>query len=336
MKTILLTGATGYIGSHTWCVLNEAGYRVIGVDNFFNSSRTVLPRIQQIIGKEPEFIEADIRDDASLRKIFTHFKVDAVIHFAALKSVSESISKPLTYYDNNVIGLIKLLDVMDANGVKKLVFSSSAVVYGDPSTVPVIESFPLKTNNPYGKSKSIGEGILHDIEMSDNAWRIGNLRYFNPVGAHESGLIGETPNGIPNNLMPYVAQVAIGNLAKLKIYGNDYSTPDGTGVRDYIHVMDLAKGHLKALSHLLQGGDSFTVNLGTGKGCSVYEVLRCYEKASKRAISFEVVNRRSGDIATCYAEVKLAQEILGWRAEKTLMDMCVDSWRWQCMNPSGL
>lgn len=334
-KKILLTGATGYIGSHTWCALVAAGYKVIGIDNLCNSVAAVVSRIADITGIEPSFIKGDVRDAALLDDIFFQYKVDAVIHFAALKAVGESAQNPLAYYDNNLNGLLNLIQVMGRNDIKTFIFSSSATVYGDPHSVPIKENFPLSATSPYGQTKLMSEQILRDLEKSDRDWRIGYLRYFNPVGAHESGLIGEAPNGTPNNLMPYVAQVALGSLSKLQVYGDDYPTQDGTGVRDYIHVVDLARGHVRALTPLLNGEKSFTVNLGTGQGYSVLDVIHAYEKASNRPVPYEVVGRRPGDVAACYADASLAEQVLGWRATKGLTEMCVDSWRWQSMNPNG-
>lgn len=334
-KTILLTGATGYIGSHTWCALVVAGYKVIGLDNLCNSAGEVVSRIKAITGIELDFIKGDVRDADLLEDIFSKYTVDAVIHFAALKAVGESVEKALAYYDNNLNGLLTLIKVMKRNDVKTFIFSSSATVYGDPHSVPIKENFPLSATNPYGQTKLMSEQILRDLERSDNDWCIGYLRYFNPVGAHESGLIGEAPNGTPNNLMPYVAQVAAGSLSKLRIYGDDYPTEDGTGVRDYIHVMDLAEGHVVALGHLIGVGDSITVNLGTGRGYSVLDVIHAYEAASNRPIPYEIVKRRIGDVAACYADASLAERVLGWRATKELAEMCADSWRWQSMNPNG-
>ena len=334
-KTILVTGATGYIGSHTWCALLAAGFDVVGVDNLCNSVTEAVERVAEITQTQPCFVEGDVRDFAQLCKVFSKYKIDAVIHFAALKAVGESVDKPLAYYDTNLNGLLTLSRVMAVHGVKNLVFSSSATVYGDPHRVPIKENFPLSAANPYGQTKLMGEQILRDLERADNGWRIGYLRYFNPVGAHESGLIGEDPRGVPNNLMPFVAQVAIGKLDKVRVYGGDYPTDDGTGVRDYIHVMDLARGHVVALSQLFNGGPSFTVNLGTGRGYSVLDVIHAYEKASGRAIPYEIVARRPGDIAACYADVSLAASKLDWRATRGLDEMCADSWRWQQMNPHG-
>lgn len=332
---VLLTGATGYIGSHTWCELIDAGFEVIGLDNLCNSSIKVLERIAKITGQEPEFFTGDVRDEALLNSLFQRFQIDAVIHFAALKAVGESVQNSHAYYENNLGGLLSLTKIMSANNVKTLVFSSSATVYGNPHIVPIKEDFPLMATNPYGQTKLMSEQILRDLEMSDNSWKIGYLRYFNPVGAHKSGLIGEDPRGIPNNLMPYVAQVAIGKREKLNVFGGDYSTEDGTGVRDYIHVVDLAQGHLAALARLFKKGQSFTVNLGTGQGYSVLEVIKAYEKASGRDIPFEIVARRPGDIAACYADPSFAKELLGWQTSRGLEEMCEDSWRWQSSNPNG-
>lgn len=334
-KIILLTGSTGYIGSHTWCSLLTAGYDVIGLDNLCNSSSKVLNRIAKITQRKLNFVEGDVRDASLLEFVFLKNNISAVIHFAALKAVGESVQNPLAYYDTNLNGLLTLSKAMASHGVKKLVFSSSATVYGDPHAIPIKESFPLSATNPYGQTKLMSEQILRDLERSDDGWRIGYLRYFNPVGAHESGLIGEDPRGVPNNLMPFVAQVAIGKLNKLRVYGGDYATADGTGVRDYIHVMDLAQGHVAALSHLFTGRASFTVNLGAGRGYSVLEVIRAYEKASSRPIPFEIVGRRPGDIAACYADASLAASILDWRVTRGIDEMCADSWRWQSMNPDG-
>ena len=334
-KMILLTGATGYIGSHTWCALLAAGYEVIGLDNLRNSMIEVVGRVAKITQTQPCFVEGDVRDTALLGMLFLQYKIEAVIHFAALKSVGESVENPLAYYDTNLNGLLTLSKVMALHMVKNLVFSSSATVYGDPHMVPIKETFPLSATSPYGHTKLMSEQILHDLERSDDDWRIAYLRYFNPVGAHESGLIGEDPQGVPNNLMPFVAQVAIGKLDKLRVYGGDYPTPDGTGVRDYIHVMDLAQGHVAAVSQLFNGGASFTVNLGTGQGYSVLDVIHAYEKASGRTIPYEIVARRLGDIAACYADPALAAGILDWHATRGIDEMCADSWRWQQMNPNG-
>ncbi|GGI18872.1 UDP-glucose 4-epimerase GalE [Oxalicibacterium faecigallinarum] len=314
----------------------DAGYEVIGLDDLSNSSILVLDRIAAITGKKPIFFQGDVRNTALLEQIFASQEISAIVHFAALKAVGESVVKPLDYYNVNVGGLIALLAAARDANVKRFIFSSSATVYGNPATVPVREDFPVNATNPYGRTKLMSEEILHDMELANPEWQIGYLRYFNPVGAHASGLLGESPKGIPNNLFPYVANVAIGNLGSLKVYGSDYATRDGTGVRDYIHVVDLAQGHVKAIDHVLNGGPSFTVNLGTGMGYSVLEVVRAYEEASGRVVKHELVGRRPGDIAECYADVTLASQLLDWRAKRGLMDMCRDSWRWQTMNPNGL
>ncbi len=334
-KTILLTGATGYIGSHTWCTLLDAGFNVIGLDNLCNSVTEVIGRVAEVTEKQPDFVKGDVRDFDFLSTLFSAHKIDAVIHFAALKSVEESIGNPISYYDTNLNGLLTLCEVMALRGVKNLVFSSSATIYGEPHTLPIKENFSVSATNPYGQTKLMSEQILHDLQRSDNGWHIAYLRYFNPVGAHESGLIGEDPRGVPSNLMPFVAQVAIGRLDKLRVFGGDYLTPDGTGVRDYIHVMDLAQAHVAALSQLLGDAPSFTINIGGGRGYSVMEVIRAYEKASGRNIPYEIVARRPGDIAACYTDPALALEILGWSATKGLDEMCADSWNWQQMNPNG-
>lgn len=333
--TLLLTGATGYIASHTWVALLAAGYDVVGLDNLSNSSRVVVERIAAISGKTPEFVEGDVRDRALLDRLFAERKIGGAIHFAALKAVGESVAQPLAYYDNNLNGLLTLCAAMQAARVKTLVFSSSATVYGNPHTVPIREEFPLSATNPYGQTKLMGEQILRDLERADPHWRIAYLRYFNPVGAHESGLIGEDPGGVPNNLMPYVAQVAAGRRERLMVFGGDYPTGDGTGVRDYIHVCDLADGHLAALRYLNERGEGMTVNLGTGRGYSVLEVVEAYRRASGKPIPYEIVARRPGDIASCYADPALAQRLLGWQARHDLDRMCADSWRWQSMNPVG-
>lgn len=334
-RTVLLTGATGYIGSHTWCTLLDSGYEVIGIDNLCNSNFKVIERIAHITQTKPCFIEADVRDPISLTSIFTKYRIDAVIHFAALKSVSESLLNPIDYYETNLNGLVTLTKLMSLQGLKRMVFSSSATVYGANEISPIKENSPLSTTNPYGQTKLVGEQFLHDVRFSDNSWRIATLRYFNPVGAHESGLIGEDPLGTPNNLMPFLAQVAAGKRELLYVYGGDYPTADGTGVRDYIHVMDLANGHVKALSSLFDGESSFLVNLGTGKGYSVLEMVSMYEKVSGRSIPYKIVARRSGDIAACYADVTLASKMLNWTSRRRLDEMCSDSWRWQQMNPNG-
>ncbi len=332
---ILVTGGTGYIGSHTIVELMSAGFEVLIVDNLSNSKATVLGRIERIVGRRPDFVQADIRDRSAMQKLFDKYRFSAVIHFAGLKAVGESVDQPLRYYDNNVHGSLVLFEAMAGAGVKTLVFSSSATVYGDPHAVPIREDFPLSATNPYGRSKLVIEEILRDVARSDDSWRIALLRYFNPVGAHESGLIGEDPNGIPNNLMPYIAKVAVGKLEKLSVFGSDYPTPDGTGVRDYIHVVDLARGHLAALNALEKKDGLFAVNLGTGRGYSVLEVVRAFETASGRKVPYRIVGRRPGDIAACYADPSFAKDILGWQAQHGIEEMCRDAWRWQSMNPDG-
>lgn len=334
-ETLLLTGATGYIASHTWVALLNAGYHVIGLDNLCNSSPVVLDRLATITGKTPHFVQGDVRDRALLDRLFAEHPISGVIHFAALKAVGESVSQPLEYYSNNLGGLLTVCAAMGAAGVKQLVFSSSATVYGNPHAVPILEDFPLSATNPYGQTKLMGEQILRDLEKSDPDWRIAYLRYFNPVGAHESGLIGEDPRGIPSNLMPYVAQVAGGRREKLTVFGGDYPTVDGTGVRDYIHVCDLADGHLAALAYLREQGQGMTVNLGTGHGYSVLEVVQAYQRASGRPVPYDIAARRPGDIAACYADPALANHLLGWRARHDIDRMCQDSWRWQSVNPQG-
>jgi len=326
---ILVTGGLGYIGSHTCVALLEAGHEPVALDNLSNAKAGVQQRIERITGRPLRFIEADIRDRAALTAAFASDRFDAVIHFAGLKAVGESVAQPLRYYDNNVTGSIVLFECMAAAGVKTLVFSSSATVYGDPATVPIREDFPLSATNPYGRSKLHIEEMLRDLHVSDPSWRISLLRYFNPVGAHESGLIGESPNGIPNNLMPYIAQVATGQRASLSVFGSDYPTPDGTGVRDYIHVTDLADGHVKALDKLAAAPALLTYNLGTGRGSSVLEMVRAFEKASGKTIPFQLVDRRPGDIAACYADPALAERELGWKATRGVDAMCADTWRWQ-------
>ena len=332
---ILVTGGTGYIGSHTVVELLAAGKDVLILDNYANSSPKVLERIAKISGRAPAFREGDIRDADGLRALFAAHRIEAVIHFAGLKAVGESVEQPLTYYDNNVNGTLCLLQAMRQAGVRRLVFSSSATVYGDPHHVPIREDFPLQATNPYGRSKLMVEEMLRDLQRAEADWQIAILRYFNPVGAHPSGLIGENPNGIPNNLMPFVAQVAVGKRAQLSVFGNDYPTPDGTGVRDYIHVVDLAQGHLAALAALARSGQSLTVNLGTGQGYSVLDMVRAFEAASGRPVPYQIVARRAGDIATCYADPQLAGELLGWQARRGIGEMCADAWRWQSMNPDG-
>jgi UDP-glucose 4-epimerase len=333
--TILLTGGAGYIGSHTCVELLRGGEDVVVLDNLVNSSAEAVRRVERIAGKGVTTIVGDIRDPALLRDVFARHPIEAVVHFAGLKAVGESGEKPLLYYQNNVAGTICLLDAMAEAGVRTLVFSSSATVYGNPQRLPLTEDHPLDPTNPYGRTKRMIEDILRDVASSAPEWRIALLRYFNPVGAHESGLIGEDPRGIPNNLMPYVARVAIGTYPSLRIFGNDYATPDGTGVRDYIHVVDLAAGHVAALARLRNQGGLFTVNLGTGKGCSVLEIVAAFESASGRKIPCQVVERRPGDVAACYADVSLAAAMLGWRATRDLRQMCADNWRWQTANPGG-
>ena len=333
---ILLTGATGFIGSHTWLALLAAGFRVVGVDDFSNSSPEVLNRLRGLSGSEPEFVRADVCDAAAMAEVFAGKAIDAVVHFAAFKAVGESTAKPLDYYANNIGGLLTLARTMVDHGCKTLVFSSSATVYGRPESLPLREDAALSATNPYGATKLIGENILRDVELADPQWRIALLRYFNPVGAHGSGLIGEDPRGTPNNLLPFVAQVAVGRRERLQVFGNDYETPDGTGVRDYIHVLDLAEGHVQALRYLLDRQRSITANLGTGRGHSVLEVVRAFERASGAKVPCDFVARRPGDVAASYADVSLANELLQWHATRDLDTMCADSWRWQRMNPNGL
>ena len=335
MATILLTGATGYIGSHTWLALAGTGYHVVGVDDFSNSSPVVLERLRELLGREPLFERVDVCDAAAVQAIIERHAIDATVHFAAFKAVGESSAEPLAYYRNNLAGLISVCEAMRANGAKRLVFSSSATVYGHPERLPIREDAPLASTNPYGQTKLMAEQILRDLGAADSNWQTACLRYFNPVGAHESGRIGEDPRGVPNNLMPYVAQVAIGRRPRLQVYGGDYPTPDGTGVRDYIHVMDLAEGHVAALRQLLATPGSFTVNLGTGVGHSVLELIGAYERASGRPVPYDIVARRPGDVAACYADPKQARELLRWSAHRDLDAMCRDSWRWQSQNPDG-
>ncbi len=332
---ILLTGATGYIATHTWLALIDAGFRVVGVDNFCNSSPVVLERLQGLCGQAPDFVEGDVRDAGLLDRVFGREPVSAVVHFAALKSVGESTARPLAYYANNVGGLLALAEAMQRHRVPALVFSSSATVYGKPERLPIHEDAALATTNPYGATKLIGEDILRALQAADDSWKIALLRYFNPAGAHESGQIGEDPRGTPNNLMPYVAQVAVGQRERLQVFGDDYDTPDGTGVRDYIHVLDLADGHVAALRYLLEQQCSITVNLGTGRGHSVLELVRAFEQASGRKVPCEIVARRPGDVDACYADPTLARELLGWNAQRGIDAMCADSWRWQRLNPNG-
>jgi UDP-glucose 4-epimerase len=335
MPTILLTGATGYIGSHTWLELLAAGHDVVGLDDFSNSSPEVLRRLAVLGADVSHFVRGDVRDRASLDALFARGRIEAVVHFAASKAVGESVAEPLKYYANNVGGLIALAEAMQAHGCKTIVFSSSATVYGQPERLPIREDSPLAATNPYGATKLMSEGILSDIERADPAWHVALLRYFNPVGAHESGTIGEDPRGTPNNLMPYIAQVAVGKRPKLQVFGDDYDTPDGTGVRDYLHVVDLAEGHVAALRHLLGGARSLTVNLGTGRGSSVLELVHAFERASGRPVPYEIVARRPGDVAACYADPALAERTIGWKAKRDLDAMCADTWRWQVANPNG-
>ncbi len=335
--SILVSGGAGYIGSHTCVELLQAGYEIVVADNLDNSSEESLRRVEQITGKPVPFVKAELCNPHEVEALFTNYPgIDAVIHFAGLKSVGESVTKPLEYYSNNLGSTLTLLEAMRRHGVKNFVFSSSATVYGDPATVPIREDFPTGgTTNPYGTTKLFQERILSDICAADPSLNVALLRYFNPIGAHESGLIGEDPNGIPNNLVPYIAQVAVGKLKELHVYGNDYPTPDGTGVRDYIHVVDLAKGHLAALRKLETGCGLFVCNLGTGKGYSVLEVLRAYEKACGKTIPYVICDRRAGDIASCYADPGKARSELGWEAKYGIEDMCATSWKWQSMNPNG-
>jgi len=355
MSSILITGGTGYIGSHTVVALISAGYNPVIVDNLSNSKITVLGRIEAITGKRPPFYQIDLRDRAALDDVFQTHSITAVIHFSGLKAVGESVAEPLRYYENNIESTISLCGVMADRGVKRLIFSSSATVYGDPHIVPIREDFPLAPANPYGRTKLMVEQILQDLYNADPAWQIALLRYFNPVGAHPSGLIGEDPGGYPNNLMPCISQVAVGRREYLSVFGGDYPTPDGTGVRDYIHVMDLAEGHIAALGYMEQEDPSsqhsmsfprrresksittlpLIVNLGTGRGYSVLEMLHAFEEASGKTIPYQITNRRPGDIAACYADPTLAEKIFDWKAARSLEDMCTDTWRWQSQNPAG-
>ena len=332
---ILVTGGAGYIGSHTCVELLNRGAQVVVLDNFANSKPEALRRVEKITGKKLATVVADVCDRAALRAAFSEHAIDAVIHFAGAKSVGESIEKPLFYFHNNITGMINLLDAMDEASVRTLIFSSSATVYGDPQRVPIAEDHPLSATNPYGRTKLMAEDILRELDTHGTGWRIALLRYFNPVGAHESGLIGEDPRGTPSNLMPFLAQVAVGVRPMLRIFGGDYSTPDGTGVRDYIHVIDLALGHLAALARLEQQPELFTVNLGTGSGQSVLEMVRHFESVSGHPIPYRIVERRPGDVASCYADVSRAAELLGWRSTRDPHQMCADAWRWQRQNPKG-
>ncbi len=334
--SVLVTGGAGYIGSHTCVELLNAGFDVVVCDNLCNSKEEALNRVKKITGKELRFYEADIRDESAMNTIFEKEKIESVIHFAGLKAVGESVEKPLMYYDNNIHGTLVLLETMKKHDCKNIVFSSSATVYGDPATVPIREDFPLHVTNPYGRTKLMIEEILQDLYRSDPEWRVVLLRYFNPIGAHESGLIGEDPKGIPNNLVPYVAQVAIGKHEAVRVFGNDYDTPDGTGVRDYIHVVDLAKGHICALEKIGASDPGVMIyNLGTGKGYSVLDIVKAYSKACGKDLPVRIMDRRPGDIATCFADPDKARDELGWEAEFGIERMCADSWRWQSSNPEG-
>jgi UDP-glucose 4-epimerase len=331
---ILVTGGAGYIGSHVCLALLEAGLDVVAIDNLSNSNKASLERVQSVCGRSLVFRQADIRDEQAIHEIIRDCRVEAVIHLAGLKAVGDSNVRPMTYYENNIVGTMRLMSAMKTADVKTLVFSSSATVYGIPNYLPLDEKHPLGPTNPYGRTKFFIEELLKDLHRSDNEWRIGILRYFNPVGAHESGLIGEDPAGVPNNLLPFVAQVAIGRQDRLKVWGNDYDTRDGTGIRDFIHVVDLASGHLSVLQHLTRPG-VLTLNLGTGNGSSVLEVIRAFEAASGRPVPYEIRERRAGDVAICYADPTLAGELLGWKSARSLAQACADHWRWQLKNPNG-
>jgi UDP-glucose 4-epimerase len=333
---VIVTGGAGYIGSHTCLELLNAGYQVTVIDNLCNASRESIKRVESLTGKSITFFEVDLRDKKSLQEVFAQTpEVQAVIHFAGLKAVGESVQRPLLYYQNNLSSTLNLCQVMAEQGVKNIVFSSSATVYGEPASVPIREDFPLSCTNPYGRTKLMSEEILRDLRLADPQWNVVLLRYFNPVGAHKSGRIGEDPNGIPNNLVPYIAQVAIGKLPELSIFGNDYPTPDGTGVRDYIHVVDLAIGHLRALEKLKENPGVVTYNLGTGRGYSVLEMVKAFTAACGKPIPYRIIGRRAGDIAQCYADPGLALQELGWKARLGIQDMCEDTWRWQSANPQG-
>jgi len=332
---VFVTGGAGYIGSHTVLELLQAGHEVIVIDNLSNSSLEAIKRVERITDKNITFYENDLLDKEAVRKIFAKHDIDSVIHFAGYKAVGESVNKPLMYYNNNITSTLVLCDVMNEYGVRNLVFSSSATVYGDPKSVPITEDFPLSATNPYGRTKLFIEYILKDLHVSDSSWNISLLRYFNPVGAHKSGLIGEDPNDIPNNLMPYISQVAVGKLDQLSVFGGDYPTDDGTGVRDYIHVVDLAIGHLKALEKLESNPGLMIHNLGTGKGSSVLDMIKAFEKASGEEVPYKITDRRPGDIAECYADPGKAAKELNWIAERSIVQMCKDTWRWQSQNPNG-
>ena len=333
---ILVTGGAGYIGSHTVVELQNAGYDVVVLDNLSNASEKSLERVEKITGKPVTFYKADILDRDALNEVFEKESIDSCIHFAGLKAVGESVAKPWEYYENNIAGTLTLVDVMRKHGVKNIIFSSSATVYGDPAFVPITEECPKgQCTNPYGWTKSMLEQILTDIQKADPEWNVVLLRYFNPIGAHKSGTIGENPNGIPNNLMPYITQVAVGKLKELGVFGNDYDTPDGTGVRDYIHVVDLAKGHVKAINYIFSNPGLDVINLGTGVGYSVLDMVKAFGKACGKEIPYEIKPRRAGDIAMCYADPAKAAKVLGWKAEKGLDEMCADTWRWQSQNPNG-
>jgi len=334
---ILVTGGAGYIGSHTTLLLLEVGYEVVVFDNLSNASKESLKRVEELTGKKIVFEEGDLRDRKRLDEVFDKYEIESVIHFAGLKAVGESVEKPLEYYDNNICGTLRLLEAMQDAGCKKIVFSSSATVYGDPATTPIKEDFPTSATNPYGRTKLFIEEILQDLYGSDHSFQIAILRYFNPVGAHKSGRIGEDPNGIPNNLMPYISQVAVGKREHLNVFGGDYDTKDGTGVRDYIHVMDLSDAHLKALEYLNKHKEHkpLVVNVGAGQGYSVLDMVKAFEKASGKKVPYKIVERRPGDIATCYAEPSYAKEVLGWEAKRGIKEMCEDAWRWQSQNPDG-
>ncbi len=334
-QTLLVTGGAGYIGSHTVVELLAAGHDVVILDDFSNSSPQVVDRIAEIAGRRPALVEGDSGNRDTLRRLLAQYPVDATIHFAGFKAVGESVAKPLAYFGNNVSGTVVLLECLEEAGARRLVFSSSATVYGDPASVPIREDFPTGPTNPYGRTKWHIEHMLNDLAVASPEWSIGILRYFNPVGAHASGRIGENPRGIPNNLMPFVTQVAVGKRSKLSVFGGDYPTHDGTGVRDYIHVVDLALGHLAALEKVVAGNGAWTVNLGTGKGYSVLDFVKAFEKASGKPIPYQIVDRRPGDVAQCYADPSLAAEMLGWRAQRDLQQMCADSWNWQQKNPDG-